>query len=49
MTPAITRSENGGDWLGELEAFRKKYGRKLDPERIDLLLHERFGDALNGH
>ena len=32
------------DWLGELEAFRKKYGRKLDPEQIDRLLHERFGE-----
>jgi len=32
------------DWLRELEAFRKKYGRKLDPKRVNRLLHERFGE-----
>lgn len=32
------------DWLGELEAFRRKYGRKLDPGQVDRLLHERFGE-----
>ena len=34
------------DWLGELEAFRRKYGRKPDPGQIDRLLHERFGERL---
>ena len=32
------------DWLGELQAFRKRYGRKLDPKRVNRLLHERFGE-----
>ena len=32
------------DWLKELVAFNKKYGRKLDPKEIDRLLHERFGE-----
>jgi hypothetical protein len=32
------------DWLKELEAFNRKYGKKLDPGEIDKLLHERFGE-----
>jgi hypothetical protein len=32
------------DWLKELEKFNKKYGRKLDPEEVNRLLHERFGE-----
>jgi hypothetical protein len=32
------------DWLKELEAFRQRYSRKLDPVQVDRMLHERFGD-----
>ncbi len=31
------------DWPGELEAFRKQYGRKMGPGQVDRLLHERSG------
>jgi hypothetical protein len=32
------------DWFRELEAFNKKHGRKLNPDEVDRLLHERFGE-----
>lgn len=32
------------DWLRQIEAFRQRYGRKLDPKLVDRMLHERFGD-----
>jgi hypothetical protein len=28
------------DWLRRLEAFRQRYGRKLDPVQVDRMLHE---------
>lgn len=32
------------DWRKELEEFNRKYGRKLDPDEINRMLHERFGE-----
>ena len=31
------------DWLKELEQFNRRYGRKLDPEEVNRILHELFG------
>ena len=31
-------------WQKELDRFVKRYGCKLDPDEVNRLLHERFGD-----